>query len=133
MNPVHVATGIIENGGGEILIAQRPPGSQLEGQWEFPGGKLEAGETSEQALHRELKEELELDIRVLAPLGEFPFTYPWGSIVLHVFRVSALNTPRPTESVHVFRWVTPAALDVSLLAEADVEPFYFYQRTLTPT
>lgn len=125
--------GIIENNQGKILLAQRPPGSRLAGQWEFPGGKLEVGETAEQALHRELQEELNLKVHVLADLGSFPFTYEWGKVVLYVFRVSALNTPVPTAAVQKFRWLKPSEIEVTLLAAADREPFYFYQRLLTST
>jgi len=133
LNAIQVAMGIIENDHGELLLAQRPPGSRLAGQWEFPGGKLEAGETGEQALHRELYEELNLKVHILANLGSYPFTYEWGSIVLQAFRVSALNTPAPTDAVQVFRWVKPSDLEVTQLSAADREPFYFYQRSLSST
>jgi 8-oxo-dGTP diphosphatase len=60
-----------------VLLAQRPPGKSLAGLWEFPGGKVEAGETPEAALIRELKEELSVDIRAscLAPLGFASHSY----------------------------------------------------------
>src|SRR6201996_2221218 len=58
---------------GRVLIAQRPEGKQLAGLWEFPGGKLELGETPEQALIRELKEELDIEV-AQACLAPFVFT-----------------------------------------------------------
>jgi 8-oxo-dGTP diphosphatase len=53
---VRVAAAVIERGDGHVLLAQRPPGKAYAGYWEFPGGKLEAGETPEHALVRELRE-----------------------------------------------------------------------------
>lgn len=57
-----VAVGVILNAANEVLIAKRPPGKFMPGLWEFPGGKLESGESAEVALHRELVEELAIDI-----------------------------------------------------------------------
>jgi 8-oxo-dGTP diphosphatase len=63
---------------GRVLLAQRPEGKHLAGLWEFPGGKVHAGETPEEALIRELKEELDIDtdVRCLAPLIFASHTYP---------------------------------------------------------
>ena len=61
MKIVEVSAGIVRNGD-MILLAQRPPESRHAGRWEFPGGKLEQGETPEECLHRELCEELQLEI-----------------------------------------------------------------------
>src|ERR1700722_20652981 len=94
-----VASGIIENAHGEVLLALRPEGKHLAGMWEFPGGKIEDGESAAEALKRELKEELELDVRIVENLGIFPHVYDWGAIDLHVFRVEAVGEPRPTAHV----------------------------------
>jgi 8-oxo-dGTP diphosphatase len=123
---VKVVAGIIENARGEVLLAERPVGKTLAGMWEFPGGKIESGERAEEALRRELKEELELDVEVHESLGSFPYTYEWGTIELNVFRVSALNKPKPTKDVLNFRWTAVHDLDVATLAPADVEPFHKY-------
>ncbi len=63
---------------GRVLLAQRPEGKHLAGLWEFPGGKVHAGETPEEALIRELKEELDIDtdVRCLAPLTFASHSYP---------------------------------------------------------
>jgi 8-oxo-dGTP diphosphatase len=121
-----VVAGIIEDGHGKVLLAQRPPGKYLEGLWEFPGGKIEAGETPETALKRELQEELHLDVRIGKNLGSFPFKYPDHAIELVVFQVTALGTPRPTEDVQVFRWLPASAISHSDLAPADVLPLQRY-------
>src|ERR1043165_7115008 len=59
-----VVAAVVVNRAGEVLIAQRPPGKWQEGRWEFPGGKLEAGEGEEQAVRRELAEELGIAVDV---------------------------------------------------------------------
>ncbi len=126
MKPIAVVSGIIENEKGEILLAQRPPGKRLAGFWEFPGGKIEAGESGEAALLRELKEELNLDVRIVNFLGVFRHNYEWGTIDLHVYVVSALSAPSATEDVHIFKWIRPSKIERAELAEADVEPLEFY-------
>lgn len=121
-----VACAIIENGKGEVLLAQRPPGKYLAGMWEFPGGKIEVGETGEQAITRELQEELELDVRIEKFLGSFPHDYPDHSIDLNTFVVRALNEPRPTAEVQCFRWIEAARISHSELAPADIAPLMRY-------
>lgn len=123
---IQVAAGIIEDGRGNVLIAQRPPGKRLAGFWEFPGGKVEAGESAAQALVRELKEELELDVRVAGELGRFPYEYVWGGVELHVFRVVGLNEPSPTDQIRVFRWINPGEIELKTFAAADHAPLKAY-------
>ena len=76
-------------GGKEYLLAQRPPDKVYAGYWEFPGGKLEAGESFHDALVRELREELEIDILQAAPWLCREFTYPHAHVRLKFFRVAA--------------------------------------------
>ena len=126
---MRVVAGILENVRGEILLCQRPPGKHLAGLWEFPGGKVGIGEIDQQALVRELREELELDLSVadlLHKVGAFSFTYLAGPIELIVFRVRCLGEPRATLDVQNFRWVEPFAIDPSTLSGADVEPLRTY-------
>ena len=117
-----VVAGIVENEDGEVLLAERPPGKHLAGLWEFPGGKLELGESLEAALTRELQEELHLDVDIVSFIGTFPFNYPNGSIELFVFHVRARNEPRATDDVQRFRWLKPQAIEYVELAPADIEP-----------
>ena len=126
MNALQVVAGIIEDENGLVLIAQRPPGKQLAGLWEFPGGKIENGESAPQALMRELREELTLDISVGRFMGIFTHDYDWGTVALHVYVVRALSVPKRSEHVSVFKWVTPASINPRDLAAADVKPLNLY-------
>ena len=84
---LHVAAAIIVRPDGRVLLAQRPAGKAYAGYWEFPGGKLEQGETSRAALDRELHEELGLTVRRAAPWLVQQFRYPHAHVLLHFFRV----------------------------------------------
>ena len=86
--PVEVAAAVIlRNGGREFLLAQRPPGKVYAGYWEFPGGKLEAGESVAQALRRELHEELGIDIGAVAPWKVELVDYEHARVRLHFCKV----------------------------------------------
>ncbi len=88
MKIVHVAVAVIENAAGEILIAKRPDHVHMGGYWEFPGGKVEAGEALLQALQREILEELSLTVLSAEPLLKIPFQYPDKHVLLDVWRVT---------------------------------------------
>ena len=87
--PIHVVAGVIEDMRGRILLARRTAGRDLAGSWEFPGGKVDAGETPEQALARELHEELGIRVHASTPLIAVPYAYPHKRIVLDVRRITA--------------------------------------------
>jgi len=114
-NAVHVVAGILSDTRGRILLAERPSGTHLAGAWEFPGGKIESGESPETALRRELHEELGVDIGAVEPLISIPWRYPQKSIVLHAFRVrDFLGEPHGREQ-QALRWiVTDEAVDISM-------------------
>ena len=73
VSKVHVAVGVVQNPQGQILIARRPPHVHQGDLWEFPGGKIESGETRQQALQREMHEELGIDVRHARPLIRVPY------------------------------------------------------------
>ena len=90
--------GVLVDARGRILLARRTAGRDLAGAWEFPGGKLEAGETPFQALDRELNEELGIRIHSMTPLISVPQAYSDKRIVLDVYRVSRFSgKPRGRE------------------------------------
>lgn len=107
---VQVAVGVIEDNRGNIFIAQRAPDAHQGGLWEFPGGKLEAGETTPQALQRELREELAIEVERCEPLIQIRHHYPDKSVLLDVYRVCAFRgEPKGNEGQPV-RWVSKANL-----------------------
>ena len=84
---IHVVAGILSDSVGRVLVAQRPSGKHLAGAWEFPGGKIEPGETPYAALRRELREELDIEIGSIEPVIGVPWHYAQKSIFLDVYRV----------------------------------------------
>lgn len=95
---------------GEILIAQRHMDDRLAGMWEFPGGKIEADETPEQCLQRELREELEMDATIGDALGSSIYHYDHMSIELMAYRAFWDGRPFRLVSHQACRWVTPDRL-----------------------
>ncbi|MBT5110927.1 MAG: (deoxy)nucleoside triphosphate pyrophosphohydrolase [Rhodospirillaceae bacterium] len=94
---------------GRILLAQRPPGKKMAGLWEFPGGKVQSGETPEAALVRELREELDIDTRrsCLAPLTFASHAYDDFHLVMPLYLCRVWQgTPKPVEG-QVLKWVRP--------------------------
>jgi 8-oxo-dGTP diphosphatase len=85
--PVDVAVGVLIDGEGRFLLTSRPPGKAYAGYWEFPGGKVEAGESIEQALRRELLEEIGVTIASAEPWKVEMFDYPHALVRLHFCRV----------------------------------------------
>ncbi len=84
---VDVAAAVIERSDGSFLLAQRPSGKVYEGYWEFPGGKVEAGEPVARALARELHEELGIDVELAYPWITRVYSYPHATVRLHFHRV----------------------------------------------
>jgi 8-oxo-dGTP diphosphatase len=107
---VHVAVAVISNGHGEILIAKRPEHVHQGGLWEFPGGKVEAGESLESALARELKEELDIELVACEPLLEVHYDYPDKSVLLDVWRVTAFSGQAWGREQQPIRWVAANSL-----------------------
>lgn len=113
-------TGAVLVRDGKILAAQRGDGRALDGYWEFPGGKIEEGETPEESLARELKEELLTD----ATVGEFLTTteheYDFGIVVLSTYFCELTGAePQLTEHREV-RWVAPSEMKDLNWAPADI-------------
>jgi 8-oxo-dGTP diphosphatase len=110
-----VVTAAIIQKEGLVLIAQRLASSRLEaGKWEFPGGKLEAGETPEEGIVREIREELDLEIAVDRLFMVHPFTYERDGrvspIELHVFLAWWVGGEGRCVECQDFRWVLPSEL-----------------------
>jgi 8-oxo-dGTP diphosphatase len=107
---VEVVAALIQDEQGRYLITQRREGSHLAGLWEFPGGKREAGESLEEALRRELAEELSAHFGVGARVETVRWEYPERTIVIHFYRCrleSGTIEPREDQAM---AWVAPERL-----------------------
>lgn len=124
-----VGTAIIVDEKGKILIGQRPEGKALPGLWEFPGGKLEEGETIEQCIIREIYEEL----NVKCVVGDFLLTvskgYEHGDFQLMVYLAKIVDAENLKANVHQkLLWVTPKEMDNYEFPPADVEIISYLQK-----
>ena len=117
---IEVVCGVIENSEGHILAGLRPMGKHLGGLWEFPGGKVECGESPESALVRELREELAVDIEVGSPLGPVIWNYNERMIRLRPYYCRILaGEPQALEHEQLY-WCPPQDFNMLSWAAADV-------------
>ncbi|SFF42269.1 8-oxo-dGTP diphosphatase [Dyella marensis] len=111
--------GVLVDPAGRVLLAQRPAGKHLAGTWEFPGGKLEPGETAEAGLARELLEELGIAIGPAEPLTRVPWAYGEKRLLLDAWLLRQWERePLPLEH-EALQWADPQAVDLAQLAPAD--------------
>lgn len=116
---IHVVAGAIADADGRVLIAQRPRGRHMAGRWEFPGGKLAAGEDPLAGLKRELAEELGIAVRAARPLIRLRHKYPERRVLLDVWQVTDYEgEPQALES-QALAWARPDELPQHDLLEAD--------------
>jgi 8-oxo-dGTP diphosphatase len=104
--PVDVAVGVLIDAEGRFLMTTRPPGKAYAGYWEFPGGKVEAGETIDQALRRELQEELGITIGATVPWQTEVFDYPHALVKLHFCKVYDWQGPLEMRESQSMAWQT---------------------------
>ena len=116
---VRVAAAVLLRPDGQVLLAQRPPGKPYEGYWEFPGGKLEPGETPRVALDRELREELGIEVRRAAPWFVQEFVYPHAHVELNFFRVYEWTGELAGHDGQAFAWQGPGHYDGGPLLPAN--------------
>ncbi|WP_368373063.1 8-oxo-dGTP diphosphatase MutT [Rubellimicrobium arenae] len=119
---VLVAAVALIDADGRVLLAQRPEGKTMAGLWEFPGGKVEPGETPEAALIRELREELGIDTHAscLAPLTFASHAYEAFHLLMPLFVCRRWQgTPQPQEG-QVLNWVRPTDLRSYPMPPADI-------------
>jgi 8-oxo-dGTP diphosphatase len=118
---IEVAAALIRDSAGRYLITQRRRGSHLEGLWEFPGGKQEAGESPETCLKRELAEELSASFAVGEKFATIRWEYPDRTVILHFFRCRLESgTIEPRES-QTMAWVAADRLEEFDFPPADRE------------
>jgi len=116
---VRVVAAVLRDAQQRVLIAQRPPGKHMAGYWEFPGGKLAAGESSPQALARELDEELGITLRRCHPLLQLRHDYADRRVELEVFVVDEYAGEPSGREGQALKWVAAAELAGQALLPAD--------------
>jgi 8-oxo-dGTP diphosphatase len=116
---IHVAAGVILNGEGQVLLALRPKDKHKGGLWEFPGGKVEPGESVQAALARELLEEINLVVDLASPFLVIDHDYGDKQVTLDVWTVSRFSgTPHGSEGQEI-AWVAIADLGRYQFPEAN--------------
>jgi 8-oxo-dGTP diphosphatase len=117
---IHVAAAAIVNNDNEVLISRRAMDTHQGGLWEFPGGKLETGESVEQALHRELDEELGIQPRSYRPLIKITHHYEDKSVLLDVWKVNDFTGEPVANEGQPVKWCSVEALNAEEFPAADV-------------
>ena len=107
---------------GRVLIAQRPRGKPLAGRWEFPGGKVDAGESERQALARELREELGIEVLAARPFMRLTHAYAERDVELSLWIVERFSGEVRSLDAQALNWVAPGRLGSEDILEAD-QPF----------
>ena len=108
---------------GKILIAKRNLQKDQGGKWEFPGGKVEKGETNEEALKREIKEELDADIEVKEYVGENEFHYPEKDVKLIFYKAELISAKVKLLEHEDYKWIKIEEFSKYDFAEADKKVF----------
>ena len=116
---IDVVAAVIERDG-RFLVGRRLKDTHLEGYWEFPGGKVHGGETHEEALRREITEELNADVSNIRPIHHTAHSYPERTIELHFFRCELSGEPHPMLGQEL-RWVTRGEFAAMAFPPADAE------------
>jgi len=132
MKLLQVAVGVVKNTEGQVLISLRDESLHQGGLWEFPGGKIESGESAEQALARELKEELAINLITATPLITVKHQYPDLAVQLNVFLVTHFSGDAKSCVDQLFKWVNPAELahhefpaaNQPIITAAQLPPYY---------
>ena len=100
----------------KVLITRRPDNKQHPGLWEFPGGKVDPGESPEEALCREIREELDAEVRIVEIFEVVFYRYDWGPVLILAYHCQLLSNTIHNIGVTEHRWIHPEALsDFSIL------------------
>ncbi len=119
---VKVAAGVIFSSEGKVLACRRGYGKNpdTDGRWEFPGGKLEPDETAREAIVRELREELDIEVAPLRPIAVIKHSYPTFTVQLHFIACTILEGTPILKEHSEMRWETPTALSALDFCPADL-------------
>ncbi|PKM34125.1 MAG: DNA mismatch repair protein MutT [Gammaproteobacteria bacterium HGW-Gammaproteobacteria-10] len=138
---LEVAVGAVVDRNGKVLIAKRPDDKHQGGLWEFPGGKIEPGETQRRALDRELHEELAIDVKTATPLITIHHDYPDLSVRLKVWRIDRFEGDPHGREGQAVEWVAPTdlqnysfpAANRPIVTALRLPPFYAILDDSTPS
>ena len=119
MKTIHVVAAVIRDGEGRIFATQRGYGPYKDG-WEFPGGKIEPGETPEEALKREIREELDAEIGVGESAGRIEYDYPEFHLSMDCFFCVLLSGTLALKEHEAAKWLRPEELDSVAWLPADL-------------
>lgn len=108
---IHVSAAVIVDKDNKILIAKRPKDSDMELLWEFPGGKLEEGETPKKALIRELKEELNIDAECDELMHQETYQYPTKKVTLYFIKITKYSGKMEALEHEEIRWISVNEID----------------------
>lgn len=117
---IDVVAGALFDAAGRVLIAQRPAGKPLAGSWEFPGGKVDPGEAPYDALVRELREELGVEVQAALSVIKYEHAYPRRCVRLDLWRVTRFRGEPQSLDLQALRWVRLDELESANLLEADL-------------
>ena len=117
---LHVVAAALVDTGGRVLLAQRPEGKSLAGMWEFPGGKIEPGESPEAALARELHEELGITEPVMQPFTFASHAFPEFHLVMLLYWCRQWQGVPAGRDGQALRWERPGAMAALGMPPADV-------------
>ena len=120
-SPIHVAVGVLIDAKACVLLTRRPKGTHLAGYWEFPGGKVKAGESVHTALARELEEELGTRIGDTIPLITVSHDYGEKRVLLDVYQVKDWSGEPHGAEGQPLAWVDAGSLDEFQVPEANAE------------
>lgn len=116
-----IGVAVIINSQGKILIDRRLPQGEMGGLWEFPGGKIEPGETIPECIQREIQEELDFEIEVGDRLTTITHSYTTFKVTLYVHFCQPLTgTPKPIECDEI-RWVAPEEMNQYQFPQANIQ------------
>ncbi len=118
---LEVVAGALVDAHGQVLIAARPPGKSFAGRWEFPGGKIDPGESPRQALERELREELGIEVLAAEPLLQVSHRYPGARAAVRIdcWRVTGWRGTPASLDGQALRWCGRSELAEADILEAD--------------
>ena len=116
---IRVVAGLLQREDGKVLITQRRPQAFMPLKWEFPGGKVEPGETDQQALSRELREELDIEVQVGDHFMGLKHAYPDFEVDFQVYACSIISGDLKKLAVNDYRWVAVTDLETFEFPPAD--------------